>query len=63
VSGPIPFNYLKQSRQIFLKKLNEKRLLRVIQEINDLENFPFFTVPHDLAKLKGRKEYYESYLK
>ena len=47
----------------FLKKLNEKRLLRVIQEINDLENFPFFTVPHDLAKLKGRKEYYESYLK
>ena len=42
----------------FIKKLNEKRLLRVIQEMNDLENFPFFTAPHDLAKLKGRKGYY-----
>ena len=42
----------------FLNKLNEKLLLRVIQEINDLENFPFFTAPHDLAKLKGRKGYY-----
>jgi len=42
----------------FLKKLNEKLLLRVIQEINDLENFPFLTMSHDLAKLKGRKGYY-----
>ena len=42
----------------FLNKLNEERLFRIIQEINDLENFPFFTAPHDLVKLKGRKGYY-----
>lgn len=42
----------------FLGDLNEKLRHKLIEEISDLENFPFFTRPHDIAKLKGRKGYY-----
>ncbi|MBO3841270.1 MAG: hypothetical protein FGF48_02495 [Candidatus Brockarchaeota archaeon] len=37
----------------------EQRLRRrIIGEIKDLENFPFFTEPHDIAELKGKEDYY-----
>lgn len=42
----------------FISELDEKLRHRMIEEISDLENFPFFTKPHDIAKLKGRKGYY-----
>jgi mRNA-degrading endonuclease RelE of RelBE toxin-antitoxin system len=42
----------------FLNDLNKKLRYKLIEEISDLENFPFFTKPHDIAKLKGRKGYY-----
>jgi mRNA-degrading endonuclease RelE of RelBE toxin-antitoxin system len=42
----------------FLDDLNKKLRHKLIEEISDLENFPFFTKPHDIAKLKGRKGYY-----
>jgi len=41
----------------FLSDQNEKLRHKLIEEISDLENFPFFTKPHDMAKLKGRKGY------
>lgn len=42
----------------FLDDINEKLRHKLIEEISDLENFPFFTKPHDIAKLKGRKGHY-----
>lgn len=42
----------------FISELNEKLKHKIIEEISDLENFPFFTKPHNIAKLKGRKGYY-----
>jgi len=42
----------------FISEIDEKLRHRIIEEISDLENFPFFTKPHDIAKLKGRKSYY-----
>lgn len=42
----------------FLDSLNEELRHRVIEETSDLENFPFLTKPHDIAKLKGKKDYY-----
>ena len=42
----------------FLDRLNEELRHRVIEETSDLENFPFLTKPHDIAKLKGKKGYY-----
>ena len=42
----------------FLENLDSKRRLEIIEEIEDLENYPFFIKPHDLAKLKGIKNYY-----
>jgi len=41
----------------FISELNEKPRHKTIEQISDLENFPFFTKPHDIAKLKGRKGY------
>jgi mRNA interferase RelE/StbE len=42
----------------FITSLNKQLASRVTQDIGDLRNFPFFTIPHDLAKLKGKKGYY-----
>jgi len=42
----------------FLDRLNEELRHRVIEETSDLENFPFLTKPHDIAKPKGKKDYY-----
>ena len=41
----------------FLDEPNEKLRHKVIEEISDLENFPFLTKPHDIAKLKGKVEW------
>ena len=35
--------------------MDEKLRRRIIEEISDLENFPFLTKPYDIAKLKGEK--------
>ena len=42
----------------FLDRTNEELRRRVIEETSDLENFPFLTKPHDIAKLKGKRGYY-----
>ena len=42
----------------FLEEVDGEFSLRIIREISDLENFPFLTMPHDLAKLKGMENYY-----
>jgi len=49
---------LSKQAHKFITGLDKRRAGRVTQEIGDLRNYPFFTVPHDLAKLKGRKGYY-----
>lgn len=38
--------------------IEERLRNRIIREMRDLGNFPFFTEPHDIAKLKGREDYY-----
>jgi len=38
----------------FISELNEKLRHKIIEEISDLENFPFCTKPHDIAKLKRK---------
>jgi len=42
----------------FLTETDRELSLRILEEISDLQNFPFLTKPHDLAKLKGRKNFY-----
>ena len=42
----------------FLGEVDRELNLRIIREVSDLENFPFLSMPHDLAKLKDRKNYY-----
>ena len=55
---PCPANPPPLSAHRFITGLNRRRARRVTQEIGDLRNYPFFAMPHDLAKLKGRKGYY-----
>lgn len=42
----------------FLSEVDRELRLRIIREISDLENFPFLSMLHDLAKLKGEENYY-----
>lgn len=42
----------------FLLKQDNRAIEKIINEISDLENFPFFTLQHDMVKLKGKKDYY-----
>jgi mRNA interferase RelE/StbE len=42
----------------FLGEVEEKLRKKIIRELKDLEKFPFFTEPHDIAKLKGKEDYY-----
>ncbi len=42
----------------FLGEVDSEPGLRILREVTDLQNFPFLTMPHDLAKLKGRENYY-----
>ncbi|MCP8309074.1 MAG: hypothetical protein H3Z53_06045 [archaeon] len=37
----------------FLGKVDRELSFRIIREVSDLKNFPFLSMPHDLAKLKG----------
>jgi mRNA-degrading endonuclease RelE of RelBE toxin-antitoxin system len=57
VSGPIPFNHIEQSRQI-PKQTKRKTPIKSDPRDRRSRKLPFFTAPHDLAKLKGRKGYY-----
>ena len=41
-----------------LSKLDEKVRSRILIQLSDLQNFPFLTMPHNLAKLKGKENYY-----
>ncbi|MEM1543001.1 MAG: hypothetical protein QXV82_10260 [Ignisphaera sp.] len=42
----------------FISEVEQRLRRMIIGEIKDLENFPFFTEPHDIAKLKGKEDYY-----
>lgn len=42
----------------FVGEAEERLRKRIISEMKDLENFPFFTEPHDIAKLKEKEDYY-----
>jgi len=42
----------------FLEDTREKLRKTIISELTDLENFPLFEKPHDLAKIKGHRDYY-----
>ena len=41
-----------------LSKLDGKVRPQILIQLSDLQNFPFLTMPHDLAKLKGKENYY-----
>lgn len=41
-----------------LFQFNQKQINKILNEISDLENFPFLILQHDMAKLKGKKNYY-----
>ncbi len=49
---------LSKQAEKFIKNLNKKQARGIIQDITDLKNHPFYTIKHDIAKLKGRKNYY-----
>jgi mRNA interferase RelE/StbE len=49
---------LSRKADKFLGEVNRELGLKVMKEISDLQNFPFLTMHHDLAKLKGRENYY-----
>ncbi|NWG09613.1 MAG: type II toxin-antitoxin system RelE/ParE family toxin [Nitrososphaerales archaeon] len=42
----------------FLGEIDGELGLRIIREVSDLENFPFLSMTHDLAKLKGGENYF-----
>lgn len=44
---------LSKKAHKFLFKIDKELSIRVLKESSDLQNFPFLTLPHDLAKLKG----------
>jgi mRNA interferase RelE/StbE len=50
--------YLSRQAEKYIKELDKKQGKRIIQTITDLKNHPFYTIRHDTAKLKGRKDYY-----
>jgi mRNA interferase RelE/StbE len=56
----MPGYYLLLSRQAhrYITGLSKQKAKRITQEIGDLRYYPFFTMHHDIAKLKGRKNYY-----
>jgi mRNA interferase RelE/StbE len=49
---------LSRQAHKFIIGLEKPQARRVTQEMGDLRSYPFFDVPHDLAKLKGRRGYY-----
>jgi mRNA-degrading endonuclease RelE of RelBE toxin-antitoxin system len=49
---------ISRQAEKFLSNLDARTRRRIILEIKDLENFPLFNDRHDLAKLKGHRDYY-----
>ncbi len=50
--------FLSRQAEKFITNLDKKLAKRIIQEIRDLQNYPFYTRRHDIARLKGRKNYF-----
>lgn len=48
----------KKAYKFLTEKIDEKLKEKILDEISDLENFPFLLKPHDMAKLKAKKNYY-----
>jgi len=42
----------------FLNGLGARTRRRIVSELRDLENFPLFNNRHDMAELKGHRDYY-----
>jgi len=49
---------LSRKADKFLGEVDREFGLKVMKEISDPQNFPFLTTHHDLAKLKGRENYF-----
>ena len=50
--------FVSKSAFNFLEKIDEEKRGRILKEIADLENFLFFSIQHDMAKIKGEKNLY-----
>jgi mRNA interferase RelE/StbE len=50
--------YLSKQAGKYITNMNKKQANNLIQQIKDLKNHPFYKQHHDIAKLKGRKNYY-----
>jgi len=50
--------FLSKQAYKFITSLSKQKAKRITQEISDFRNYPFFTMHHDIAKLKGKKGYY-----
>ena len=48
----------RRAYEFLNQKVDEALKVKILKEISDLKNFPFLSIPHDMAKLKGRKNYY-----
>ncbi len=50
--------FLSRQAEKFIQNLDKKQAKRIFQEIRDLQNHPFYTRRHDIARLQGRKNYF-----
>lgn len=50
--------FLSRQADRFIRDIDKKQAKRIIQEIRDLQNHPFYTRRHDISRLKGRKNYF-----
>ncbi len=48
----------KKAGKFLSTKVDRKLKRKILDEILDLEDFPFLSMPHDMAKIKGRENYY-----
>ena len=55
---PVYQIFLSRQAEKLIKNQNKEQAKRIIQTVTDLKNHPFYTIRHDTAKLKGRKDYY-----
>jgi len=48
----------KRACRFLNERVDRETKGKILDEVADLENFPFLSRPHDMAKLKGKKNYY-----
>ncbi|GBE18854.1 hypothetical protein BMS3Abin16_01463 [archaeon BMS3Abin16] len=48
----------KKADKFLSSKIDKKIKRKILDEILDLEDFPFLALSHDMAKIKGRDNYY-----